>query len=109
MTPEQVRQLVEQEIGDRWAESNDHGVDLRTSLVTPRLIECRNTFPHAHRPDPSTLPMWVVLEEQPGSHEGYVILFDEAKRRFGLGDVSQDGRVVFLGYHGSFWETFHGM
>ena len=53
--------------------------------------------------------MWVVLEETPGSRDGYVILFDEGNGRFGLGGFGEDGRVVFLGYHGSFWSTFHGM
>ena len=109
MTPQHVREMVEREIAGRWSESNDHVVDHRRSLVTPRLVECRNTFPHPDRPRPKTLKLWVVLEETPGSPDGYVILFDESKSRFGLGDFGTDGRVVFLGYYGSFWSTFHGM
>ena len=48
------------------------------------------------------------MEETPGSRDGYVILFDEGACRFWLGDFGQDGRVVFLGYHGSFWSTRQG-
>jgi hypothetical protein len=109
MTAEQVRRVVEEDIAGRWAESNDHGVDLRRALVAPRRVECRNTFPYPDRPRPKTLTLWVVLEETPGTADGYVILFDEGTARFGLGCHSQGGGIAFLGYHGSFWNTFVGM
>jgi hypothetical protein len=109
MTVNEVQQLVEDEIRGRWSKSNDHGVDLRRCLVSPRLVECKNTFPLPDRPQPRTLQMWVVLEEIPASGKGYVILFDEAKRAFGLGAFAKDGGIVFIGYHGSFWNTLEGM
>jgi hypothetical protein len=49
------------------------------------------------------------LEETPGSRDGYVVLFNESDGLFGLGAYGEDGRIVFLGYHGSYWATFKGM
>lgn len=106
MTSGEVRAVVEAQIGTDWDRSNPHGVDLRVSLVEPRKVRCRNTFPKLNGGRP--LDLWVVLEEVPGSKDGYLIVFDERKGAFGLADWTND-TVVFLGYHGTFLETLDGM
>src|SRR5437762_7415188 len=109
MTIDDVQTFTENEIGTRWHETNDHNVDLQKSLTTPRHVECRNTFPQPDAPKPPVLQMWLVLEETPGSQDGYVILGNLDCSRFGLGCWDNNGKVVFLGYHGSFWNAFQGM
>src|SRR5258708_29080880 len=106
MTPDEVRTIVEAEIGNGWSRSNRHGLDLRACLVTPRMVSCRNTFPQLEGGRP--LDLWIVLEETPDKKDGYPIIFDERKRKFGLADWSGDV-PVFLGYHGTFMNTLEGM
>ena len=85
ITSDDVQRIIEAEIGTRWHETNSHDIDLRKSLTKPQYISCRNTFPKPDAPDPKVLQMWLVLEEIPGSRDGYVILADESCSRFGLG------------------------
>ncbi len=106
MTPDEVRAIVEAEIGNDWSRKNPHGVDLRACLVTPRVVSCQNTFPQLEGGRP--LDLWIVLEETPGKKDGYLIAFDERKHKFGLADWNGD-IPVFLGYHGSFMDTLEGM
>ncbi len=106
MTSDEVRAIVTAEIGDDSPRSNPLGEYLRTRLVTPRLVSCRNTFPQLDAGRP--LDLWIVFEETPGQKDGYLIAFDEQKRQFGLAAWNGDA-PVFLGYHGSFIDTFEGM
>jgi hypothetical protein len=55
------------------------------------------------------LDLWLVLEESPLDHRGYLVLFDEVSHEFGLGINGNDGIPVFLGFYGSFWQTLDGM
>jgi hypothetical protein len=106
MNPAEVRAIVEAEIGDDWSRSNAHAVDLRKCLVQPRQVACRNAFPKLNAGKP--LQLWIVLEETPGRRDGYLIVFDERRRMFGLPDW--DGEApVFLGYYGTFLNTLQGM
>lgn len=106
MTSAEVRAIVEAEIGGDWSQSNSHGVDLRKCVVRPRKVACRNTFPKLNKGKP--LEFWIVLEEHPGRKDGYLIVFDEDQRRFGLADWSNE-TPVFLGFHGTFMNTLLGM
>jgi hypothetical protein len=104
MTPEDVSRIISDEIGDDWKHSNWHGCDLRACLVTPerRLLS-------DFRDESKTLEMWLVLEEDADTHTGYRIVFDEKERQFGLAIEGMHGRDVWLGYYGSFLQTFDGM
>jgi hypothetical protein len=106
MTSAEVRAIIEAEIGDDWSQSNAHAVNLRRCLVQPRKAACRNTFPKLA--DGKPLHLWIVLEETPGTRDGYLIVFDEKQRAFGLADWDGD-TPVFLGFHGSFLSTLQGM
>ena len=106
MTPGEVRAIVDSEICGNLSQSNLHGVDLQRCLVEPRKVACRNTFPKLAGGKP--LQLWIVLEETPGTRDGYLIVFDEERRKFGLASWSGE-TPVFLGFHGSFLSTLEGM
>jgi hypothetical protein len=106
MHASEVRQQLDAEIAGDWSRTNAHGVDLKKCLVEPRKVNCRNTFPLLRGGQP--LPLWIVLEEKPDEKEGYLIVFDEETRKFGLADWDGD-TPVFWGFHGSFLATLEGM
>ena len=108
MDPKTIKYKIEKEIGDRWSETNWHGLDLKKCLVEPRLVSVRNTFP-VYRPKPRILNLWLVLEEFPERKKGYLILFNHDRDVFGLGKWSEEDEIYLVGYYGSFWSTFMGM
>jgi hypothetical protein len=104
ITSEEVSKTIADEIGDDWKRTNLHACDLRTCLVTPERRIYLDSF-HDNKP----LEMWLVLEEDPATHAGYRIVFDETTRQFGLAIEGKDGRDVWLGHYGTFIQTFDGM
>src|SRR5262245_22614344 len=99
MTAEEVSEIIDAELQDQAAIQNLHGVELPRCLVPPRRVTCRNTFPQLR--GGKALDVWLVLEEMPGSHDGYVIVFDEINQQFGLAGWNNGG-LSFFGYHGTF-------
>lgn len=108
MNSHDVSTLIRAEIEGCSALDQSHDFDLDSSLVTPRRASVRNTFPHPDSPNPKYLDLWIVLEENPGATEGYIIVFDEENRRFGLASASGT-QPIFLGWHGGFVDTLQGM
>lgn len=106
MTSAEVRAIVEAELQGDYSASNDHGIDLQTCLVEPRKVICHNTFPQLAGGLP--LEMWIVLEETPGQTDGYLIVFEEERGKFGLADWAGE-MPAFLGFHGRFLATLQGM
>lgn len=104
MTGEEVAQLVREEIGEDWSHPNPHGVDLRESLVAPQKVRL-----FVDMDTDRQVEHWLVLEES-ARRGGYLIVFDEDSRRFGLAtfDVTTK-RCYFLGLYGSFLETLDAM
>ena len=106
MTADEVRAIIAGEIGAASSLPNSHGIDLKRCLVIPRRVSCRNSFSVLN--DGKPIPLWIVLEERPGSPEGYLIVFDDRRRVFGLADW--DGITpVFLGFYGTFLNALQGM
>lgn len=110
MTSKEVQKYVRQQIGDRWSESNAHGVVLRKALVTPRRTKMINRLVQNGKIRDSLVEVWVVLEEVPEG-DGYTIFFDEKDGDFGLASkgFKTDPYPVICGYYGDFWTTFKGM
>ncbi|MGB7746227.1 MAG: hypothetical protein WBN75_02965 [Verrucomicrobiia bacterium] len=104
MSPQEISKIIADEIGTNWEHSNWHGCDLRKCLVSPQ----RKSFSHA-TDESKTREMWLVFVENPETHAGYRIFFDEEMHQFGLAIEGKDNQDVWLGFYGSFIETFEGM
>lgn len=108
MTSDNVRQLVQQDIGGDWQRSNAHGCDLRRCLVTPVLFEYDDIGIRQPDAPAGVVRLWLVLEESPESRDGYKIVFSEQTGMYGLA-VPGTERDVFIGFYGTFLETYEAM
>ena len=106
MQTSDVLKIVEHEIGDNWAISNAHGVDLKNCLLSTPV---KTSFLDPSQGG-SPKELWIVLEELPEQKTGYKIVFDEKVRKFGLAITdTQTKQNVFLGIYGSFLNTLMAM
>jgi hypothetical protein len=107
MTAEQLVKIIEAEIAGDWDRTNDHGCDLRRCLVPPRILE----YYGCNRPSEPyrILRMWLVLEEIPGTKDGYQVVYGEEAGMFGLASAEGVNGATFFGYYGTFLQAFHGM
>jgi hypothetical protein len=111
MKPQQVRKLVENEIGDDWAATNHHDVDLRRALVQPRKITVIERRVRNGKLQDRALPVWLVLVERPETETGYRIVMKEHQPVFGLASEGfpEDEHLILGGWYGDFMTTFRGM
>ena len=103
MTSSEVRTRVLAEIGDDWSHTNLHGVDLRRCLLSePYTLQVV-----APSGEPELL--WLVLEEEPGSPGGYVVVYDEQTSRFGLAHHAPSTPPYLVGIYGTFFNALDAM
>jgi hypothetical protein len=101
VTPSEVRDIIEREIAGDRSRRNAHGCTFDRCLVEPHLIE----YPNSGYPGVTgTATLWVVLEEDPQTLDGYKIVFDEATGKFGLALPG-----YYMGPYGSFLKAFDSM
>jgi hypothetical protein len=100
MSPSEVSQAIAYEINGDWSRANPHGVDFRTCLVAPEFQQ----FVDATNKD-QILNLWLILEERPQTRDGYKIVFDESRKKYGLASSGN----IFIGYYGTFLETIDAM
>ncbi|MCC9608725.1 hypothetical protein LOC68_08830 [Blastopirellula sp. JC732] len=110
MDAREVRQLVLQEIDDRWDESNSHAFNLRTALIKPTPTPMIHRLVRNGKIKDAIVDVWIVLKELPEG-DGYLIFYDEDRNQFGLASKGfpEDRYPVISGYYGSFWNAFKGM
>ncbi len=106
MTPEEVKQLVEQQINGQWDLRNDHHCDLRKCLVFPekgKYLDPDNQY--------QQVEFWLVFEDYPETRIGYKIIYDENEGMFGLASpsTSKDEYPIFIGYYGDFIDAYMSM
>ena len=104
MTPEDVRAIVLDQIGEQWSRSNLHGCDLRECLVDPpqKLTLINAT-------DEAETNGWLVLREDPAGGAGYGVVFHEASGQFGLTQFADSYRPCLIGIYGQFFDAFDAM
>lgn len=111
MNARQVSQFVESQIGDAWATTNHHHVDLRRALVTPQKITVIERNVHNGSVCDQWVDVWLVLVEKPETGTGYGIVLKDGELTFGL--VSEgfpnDRHLVLSGWYGDFMSAFQGM
>lgn len=78
MQASNVKKLIEDELAGRKHIRNSHGVTLERCLVEPRRATIWDMV------DNATLEGWLVLEENPGTKEGYVVTYIDARQPFAL-------------------------
>lgn len=103
MTSDQVHNIVLTEIGDRWAGTNLHGVDLRRCLIQPEQILAVDVV------DEKDISVWLVLLENPEARLGYGIAYDEKSGKFGLVQFAKGYAPCLLGLYGGFWDALKAM
>ena len=105
-----VQTLVVDQIAERWDETNSHGVDLRSALVTPSQATMILRLVRNGKLKDSTVDVWIVLREL-ADGGGYIIFYDDARDEFGLASEGfpDDRKPIICGYYGDFWNTFKGM
>jgi hypothetical protein len=111
MQPRDVRKLVEDAIGDDWAVTNHHHVDLRRALVQPSKIAVIERTVRNGKVRDRTLAVWLVLVERADQEEGYRIVMKENEPVFGLASEGfpEDEHLVLCGWYGDFMTTFQSM
>lgn len=100
MKPKEISQMIEKEIGGDWSISNAHGCDLKKCLIRPKK---RNVNFHSKLKE-----VWIVLEENPLTLDGYKVFFDEETKKFGLVD-SSDSYGFACNSHDTFLAAFKSM
>ena len=102
--------LVVDQIGDRWDQTNSHGINLRSALVTPSQTKMILQLVRNGKIKDSTVDVWIVLVER-RDDDGYIIFYDDEREEFGLASAgfADDQQLVICGYYGDFWTTFKGM
>jgi hypothetical protein len=111
MKSEDIRKIVEAQIGTAWDTTNLHGVDLRKSLVKPERIQliARNVKDGELEDKP--MEVWIVLIEDPETQTGYRIVANDDGSEFGLASegFKEDKHPVFIGWYGDFLTTYEAM
>jgi hypothetical protein len=109
MNAEGVRALIESEVAGDWSLTNLHGCNLRRCLVPPVVREYNDCGSGRPLVEPyPIIRLWLVLEELPEDPTGYKIVYGEETKMFGLAVPGTD-RDVFIGYYGSFLDTYRSM
>ncbi|MGC3948140.1 MAG: hypothetical protein QM762_27125 [Chryseolinea sp.] len=102
VSPEEIMQIIDDELKSHPDITNVYGVDLTTRLVVPTVQQYWNSSDKR-----SSEHLWTVLLETP-EREGYVIYFDESTRNFGLGLQSKN-ELFDIGTIGTFLRTLYSM
>ncbi len=100
MKPKEISRIIEKEINGDWSISNAHNCDLKKCLVRPKKRKIR-FFREVKE-------VWIVLEEEPETMEGYKVFFDEETKKFGLAGYSEPYGYV-CNSHDAFLAAFKSM
>lgn len=100
MTLKEISKLIEKEINGDWSISNMHICDLKKCLIRPKRRKVQ-FFSEARE-------VWIVLEENPETLDGYKVFFDEQNNKFGLADGSEPYGYV-CNTHDTFLAAFKAM
>src|SRR5215471_12472933 len=83
----------------------------RHSVVEPRRIQIIWHSIRKGQVTQQTQDVWLILEERPATKDGYIIVFEESRKMFGLASPGfpSDPHRCLDGYYRDFWTAFEGM
>jgi hypothetical protein len=94
---EEVLRRIRAALSEMHAVDNLHGItveNLPSFLVDPHEVR---VDPDDGAPDFAKRSMWVVLEERPGTRDGYVVVFDPADASWGVAErTAADGWILVI-------------
>jgi len=88
MQASNVKRLIATELAGRTHIRNSHGITLDRCLVEPRKVQVKDPV------DGTTFGACLVLEEEPGSEEGYVVVYIGARQPWALGYWKKNNLVL---------------
>ena len=100
MTPKEVLQMIEREIGGDWSISNWHACDLKKCLVRPKKRKI--IF------GGETREAWIVLEEDPINLNKFKVFYNERTNKYGLVEHSEPFGYA-VNSHDTFLDAFKSM
>jgi len=103
MSSEEVTRLIEAEVAGDWDRQNAHGCTIRRCLTEPHKLAFTDPLNH------DTVDLWLVLEEDSETRNGYKVVYDEINESFGLTITDAHERPVFLGLYGGFLDAYEAM
>lgn len=108
MTPDELSAKIDAELAGSCALNNWHGItaeNVEQFLIPPKSTDMLDSFSNERR------QFWIVADERPESNaDGYLVVFDEINRSFGLAvKGGADGAATFIGCYGGFVETLNAM
>lgn len=103
MSRDDVRQLIEQQVAGDLDRRNAHGCTIQRCLIKPQKLAFSDPF------NSTLIDLWLVLEEDPETREGYKVVYDDVNEAFGLAITSSEDELVFLGLYGDFLDAYDGM
>ncbi|MEP0546439.1 MAG: hypothetical protein ABJF88_05875 [Rhodothermales bacterium] len=103
MSGEDVAQLIEAEVAGDWSRPNAHGCTIRRCLVEPQKLAFVDPL------NSDTVDLWLVLEEDRKSCDGYKVVYDDVNESFGLATTDSTDKRVFLGLYGGFLDAYDAM
>lgn len=98
-----IKTQINQEIQQGGISSNWHVSDVYKHLIEPIQESYIDSFDQKKR-----IELWTVFEEI-ADRSGYKIVYNSENNSYGLGITAENDDLMFIGYYGSFIETFNAM
>ena len=76
---------------------------IKNGLIDPILEDYFDLY------NQTSIKLWTVFHECPETKNGYVIIFDPQKKKFGLGDQENKNKFLFFGLNQGFISALNSM
>lgn len=107
MTPYEITEIINSEIGDEDLEPNLHGCNVREWLVESPYPVQMEVCPWG---EPARLSkVWVVWKDKSEKHRGISVVYDVESASFGLASAEGSKPICCWGIYGSFLDAFYAM
>ena len=102
MTSNEVKAMVDKSLSKYMGYKNDYGCIVSKCLITPEKLLFVDV-------DNSEVELWDILEEDPEKRDGYMVVYDEKEKLYGIAIHSVLKELIALEFYKSFLEAFESM